>query len=350
MKHQRLYIRSTLNYDGFPEFAESKGCNISSLRAELGLGPEAFNKQVNIVPWNAICTLYERAATEIDDPNLGLRYALEAKADFSGIAPVVYMGAVSTDVRSFLKTAEQYQAIRTNGMAYSLEENSEAEESLGVYEMSSQSAPYRQILENTLGLAALTARKLIPGFKVKYVSFTHSAPDDISLYEQAFDAPVHFEAERNILASNMDYYNTKGAQLSVGFREFALKAYFKGQVQRLPDARESMGAFISEILPTIIGTNTSDIETFAKSLDMHPKKLQRLLKDDGLSFSHILDNVRKDLAHSLLIDTDLSITHISKILDYSSDRPFTTAFKRWYDMAPTRYRKTLTPKEDLPFF
>ena len=76
MRRQRLYIRSTLNYNGFPEFAESLGCNITALREELDLGPEAFNRRVNIVSWNAICTLYERAASNIGDPILGLRYAL----------------------------------------------------------------------------------------------------------------------------------------------------------------------------------------------------------------------------------------------------------------------------------
>lgn len=350
MRRQRLYIRSTLNYNGFPEFAESLGCNITALREELDLGPEAFNRRVNIVSWNAICTLYERAASNIGDPILGLRCALEARPDFSGIGPVIYMGAVASDVRAFLKTAEQYQTIRSNGMRYTIEENPQTQESRSVYEIQPHSAPHRQVLENTVALAALTARKLIPGFKVKYISFTHSAPPDTSLYEKAFNAPVHFNAERNVFASDMDYYKTKGAQLSVGFREFALKAYFKGQVQRLPEARNSMGTFIEEILPTIIGTDTSDIETFAKSMDMHPKKLQRLLKDDGLSFSQILDGVRKDLAHSLLIDTDLPISLIAQMLDYSSDRPFTTAFKRWYGKAPTAYRKTLTPSEDLPFF
>ena len=208
MARQRLYIRSTLNYNGFLEFTEKLGCNISLLRQELGLGDETFNRRVNIVPWNAICTLYERAASDIGDPTLGLRYALEAKPDFSGIGPVIYMGAVASNVRDFLKTAEQYQTIRTNGMIYTLEENPEANESRSVYDIDPQSAPHRQFLENTVALAALTARKLIPGFNVKYVSFTHSAPPDISLYEKAFNAPVRFNAERNVFASDMDYYNT----------------------------------------------------------------------------------------------------------------------------------------------
>ena len=170
MKSERLFLRSTLNYDGYPEYLQAQGCDVAKLREELSIGPEIYNKQVNIVPWNAVATLYERAAKELKDPCLGLRYALHAKPDFSGIGPVIYMGAVSSDVRSMFKLIEAYQSIRTNGMIYKLEENTDTQEILGVYEFSPYSAPYRQILENTAALSALTAQKLIPGFNVKYVS------------------------------------------------------------------------------------------------------------------------------------------------------------------------------------
>lgn len=351
MKSERLFLRSTLNYDGYPEYLQAQGCDVAKLREELSIGPEIYNKQVNIVPWNAVATLYERAAKELKDPCLGLRYALHAKPDFSGIGPVIYMGAVSSDVRSMFKLIEAYQSIRTNGMIYKLEENTDTQEVLGVYGFSPYSAPYRQILENTAALSALTAQKLIPGFKVKYVSFTHSAPQDRSLYTQIFDAPVFFDAKRNVLAANMDFYETQGPQLSAGFREFALKAFFNGQVQRSPEAGQSLGNFINKILPEIIGTNKSDIETFSLSLGMHSKKMQRLLKEEGLSFSQILDDVRQELSKSLLLDTDLSVSHIAKLLEYSSDRPFTTAFKRWNNLSPTQFRKKNMAKENvsLPF-
>ena len=339
MKYERLFLRSTLNYDGFPDYAESLGLDVRRLRAELGLGEEKFNRQVNIVSWNAVCTFYERAAQEIGNDSLGMHYAMNAKADFSGVGPIIYVGAISKDAGHFLRTIAKYQAIRTNGIFYELEENFKTDEVIGRYKVNPHSAPCQQLLENTMGLAALTAKKFIPGFKVKYVSFTHEQPSNISLYKQIFDSPVYFGAKENFLVSDMSYYDVTGNQLSVGFRDFALKAYFNGRIKFLPDAKRSICRFIRAVLPSILGMGLSDLDTFARSLNLHPKKLQRLLKDEGESFSDILNDVRMDLAHSLLLNTDSSILHIASLLDYSTDRPFTTASKRWFGLSPTQYRK-----------
>lgn len=345
MKYERLFIRSTLNYDGFPDYAESLGLNVRRLRTEFGLGEEKFNKQVNIVSWNAVCAFYERAAEEIGNESLGMQYALNAKADFSGVGPIIYVGATSKDAGHFLRTIAKYQSIRTNGIFYELEENFEAGEVLGRYRVNPHSAPCKQLLENTMALAALTAKKLIPGFKVKYVSFTHEQPSNVSIHKQVFDAPVYFGAKENLLVSDMSYYDVSGNQLSVGFRDFALKAYFNGRIEFLPDAKRSICRFIRAVLPSILGMGLSDLDTFAKSLNLHPKKLQRLLKDEGESFSDILNDVRMDLAHSLLVNTDSSILHIASLLDYSTDRPFTTACKRWFELSPTQYRKKHLEKQ-----
>jgi len=98
--------------------------------------------------------------------------------------------------------------------------------------------------------------------------------------------------------------------------------------------------FIEGVLPSVMGLGLSDAESFAKSLNMHSKKLQRLLKDEGVSYSNIIDGVRQDLAESYLINTSLPIINIARLLDYSSDRPFSSAFKRWHDVSPTQFRKT----------
>ena len=93
-----------------------------------------------------------------------------------------------------------------------------------------------------------------------------------------------------------------------------------------------------EILPSILGINRSDIINIAEILNLHPKKLQRILQYEGTSYSDVLDDVRKGLAERLLVDTDISIDRIAKMLDYSSDRAFTAAMKRWFGMSAITYR------------
>jgi AraC-like DNA-binding protein len=81
------------------------------------------------------------------------------------------------------------------------------------------------------------------------------------------------------------------------------------------------------------------MNSVAESLGVHPKKLQRLLKDEALSYKDILDEVRQLQALRFLEDTDMKINKISQLLDYTSDISFNTAFKRWYGMSPSHYRK-----------
>jgi len=94
-----------------------------------------------------------------------------------------------------------------------------------------------------------------------------------------------------------------------------------------------------------MGTNNSDITALANALELHPKKLQRLLADEGNTYSEILDQVRISLTDRLLGETDMSINRIAKTLDYSTDRAFTAAVKRWHGMTPTKYRKHIRMKD-----
>ena len=257
------------------------------------------------------------------------------------------MGALSSDVGSFLQTIAKYQSVRTNGLVYEIYDNPDMDEIIGSYIVSAHSVPHRQFLENNVALAALTARKLIPGFQVKYVSFTHEAPADQTLHREVFDAPIYFGAKENRLVSDKGYFGLKDSQLSVGFRDFALRAYFKGQTELEPTARQSVSKFIETVLPSVMGLGLSDVESFAKSMNMHPKKLQRLLKDEGLSYSNVTDTVRQRLAETYLVNTSLTIAQIARLLDYSSDRPFASAFKRWSGASPTQFRKKEAPQPEL---
>lgn len=84
------------------------------------------------------------------------------------------------------------------------------------------------------------------------------------------------------------------------------------------------------------------MNSVADSLGVHPKKLQRLLKDEGVSYKDILDDVRQAQAIRYLEDTDMAINKISRLLDYTSDTSFNTAFKRWFGMSSSNYRENKT--------
>src|SRR3546814_5834265 len=55
----------------------------------------------------------------------------------------------------------------------------------------------------------------------------------------------------------------------------------------------------------------------ASKLNMHPRTLQRRLKEEGSSFEAIKDDVRRDVAARYLSESDLPLTRISSLLGYS---------------------------------
>ena len=77
----------------------------------------------------------------------------------------------------------------------------------------------------------------------------------------------------------------------------------------------------------------------AHVLEMNPKKLQRLLGDEGVTYTEIIEKVTRSMAKRFLYESDVTIAHLAAILDYSSSESFNAACQRWFGMGPREYRQ-----------
>ena len=80
------------------------------------------------------------------------------------------------------------------------------------------------------------------------------------------------------------------------------------------------------------------VEDAAQLLGVSPRSLQRLLNEEGVSFSDLLDRCRCKAACQALEHTQQSIKDIAAALSYSDPTHFTRAFRRWTGTAPLAYR------------
>lgn len=87
------------------------------------------------------------------------------------------------------------------------------------------------------------------------------------------------------------------------------------------------------------------IQTIADSIGMSKRSLQRCLADQGLSYSHLLDQVRFQLAVEWLKDSTIPIGEIAFELHYSEINSFTRSFKRWTGLTPSEYHHRLCREE-----
>ena len=81
------------------------------------------------------------------------------------------------------------------------------------------------------------------------------------------------------------------------------------------------------------------LPALAQSLGVSPRSLRRRLQDQGLSYRHLKDEARRDIALEWLARSDLPLTEIGERLGFSDPSTFHRAFRRWTGSAPGAFRR-----------
>ena len=69
------------------------------------------------------------------------------------------------------------------------------------------------------------------------------------------------------------------------------------------------------------------------------RALQARLRKADLTFTDLVDDVRRSLAAVLVADARLALVNVAMLLGFAEQSSFTRAFRRWYGMAPGEYRR-----------
>lgn len=77
----------------------------------------------------------------------------------------------------------------------------------------------------------------------------------------------------------------------------------------------------------------------AEALHISLRTFQRRLRESGVSYRDLLEEVRQDLALKYIANPRLSITEISYLLGFSEPSSFARTFRRWTGHSPSRQRE-----------
>ncbi len=165
----------------------------------------------------------------------------------------------------------------------------------------------------------------------------HAAPSYAAEYRRYFRLPVKFKSAETMLVMDralMDH-TLKGA-----FPALHEQAQYRVEqrLQKLPQ-RTGLVAAIEEALLKKLSLLGQGVEAVAAELKLHPRTLQRRLRDTGDQFAGLQDRVRYRLAMQWLDDPRESLEDISERLGFSDRRSFTRAFSRWSGASPSQFRQ-----------
>ena len=282
---------------------------------------------------------FELAAEALDEPYFGLKWVQSMPPHYPSSGATIFLVFVARNLERFLDMVVEYQGNRTNGIVFSYDANKETNKVTGYYDVHPYVSPHRQFSEHVMALIAVIGRLYIDDFKVGHVAFQHSAPEDMTVYNEVFDCPVEFNAKRNRVIINYKYFRRGSDPTLMKLCAPVVKSYIKIFARNAPRGPNPISTEVAQILPPMFGVSSTDVQSISASLGLHPKKLQRLLKEEGTSYSDVLDEVRRRMASRLLVESDIPIGHVAKMLDYSSGRALGMATKRWFNQSPRAYRR-----------
>lgn len=186
---------------------------------------------------------------------------------------------------------------------------------------------------------AVFARWLIGAqFVASRVEFAHAAPADTSLHAEVFGCPVLFSAGRHAMHVERALLDLPSLQADAGMQAQMTRIADTQLQQIVPagaDAMVQARAFVSARLQE----GELPIADVAAHLRMPVRTLQRRLQAQGISYSGLVDHVRRMLAEQYLADPGISLAQCAMRLGYSEQSAFTHAFKRWTGETPHGWRR-----------
>ena len=81
------------------------------------------------------------------------------------------------------------------------------------------------------------------------------------------------------------------------------------------------------------------LETLAYDLHVSSRTLIRKLKQEGVSYHGLLEEVRKDLAEWYLLNSSEPVEAIAERLGYMDTSNFSRTFRRWFGVSPGKFRQ-----------
>jgi AraC-like DNA-binding protein len=163
------------------------------------------------------------------------------------------------------------------------------------------------------------------------------APETASAYERLLNVRVRFNQDRSCLILTDDALRTPLPRHDPKARNRILAdikaAVFEAPTDVSTQTRRALRRVMCLDKPTLAGV--------ASEMRLHPRTLERRLKEEGQTFRALHDQVRFAVARELLELTDIPIGEISAIVGLSAPSVLTTMFRRISGKAPSAWRATV---------
>jgi AraC-like DNA-binding protein len=168
--------------------------------------------------------------------------------------------------------------------------------------------------------------------------FTYPEPSDLREHHATFrGAKLRFGAPWNGFVCHVSRLETK-----LPTTDPSLHAVLREHAERLLAKLAPGNDLVEHVRAQLLATlreGPCAAEDVAARLGVTRRTLTRRLRQQGTSFTEVLEDVRRRAALHYLSDTEHSVEDIAFLLGFSESSAFVRAFKRWQGIAPMAFRR-----------
>jgi AraC-like DNA-binding protein len=319
---------------GFLDFAAAYGAEESALSGAAGIDLSRLDDPDNRVPFAAYVKLVRAGKELTGQPGLPLLFA-EA-IDLSEYSVVGLLSNASETMMDAAMQLNRYGQLVVevdtgDGPRFTYEARDD-----GMWMIDQRRNPndFYELTESTITRLITGPRRFLPRPHVLEVHVTHAEPAHRAVYDAIWRCPIEFNAPWN--AMRMDpTITTHRVRLEPQYVFGVLSRHAEQLLKDLESSKTTRGR-VEVLLMPILHTGDIGMDAIAAKMGQSRQTLYRNLKDEGVTFEQVLDDLRHRLALHYLEGKRVSVNETAYLVGFSDPSAFSRAFKRWTGHSPGR--------------
>ncbi len=316
------------------DLLEREGLNASDLFRRFDLDDTQLSNPQAYFSQDSFTRLWHEASRLTDNPAIGLKMA--DNPNITAFDSLSYNLMSCATIRESLERTVRYQKLVGSAAQIALEYSQDGCHL--IFDSWGDELPVAHqgfdagLALNMFSVRFITNQHLTP----VYAEFRYSQPDDLQPYRDLFQCPLYFSRDRYSLC-----LKEEDIDLPIIFANKDMAALhdktIKLAIEQLDD--ESLATKVRELICQKLPSGEPSIQSAAECFNLSQRTLQRRLKTEGFTYLSLIDNTRKELAHSYICQQSLSFQEVTFLLGFNDHSNFYRAFKRWYGCTPGEYRE-----------
>jgi AraC-like DNA-binding protein len=324
---------------GLDTYLRSRGADSGDALRRAGLEPGDMTDPDRRVPLIRYLELLEVCADLLADPQFGLKFGAQYEPRHAGVVGNVALA--SRTVGEAFETIGRYLPTMVDATVHGME-ISDGIVFVYSYYVDPLMMSYRHKGDWAIAFACNIMRVGLGDPKW--------TPYEVLLPQLADETPAQRRIRAEVIGGNIRVgHPWAGIRFDAGLLahpmatadamiESLMRHYGDLRLAALPDRRSEIEEWRREIAHVLV-KGEGGIEHLAKATRTSVRTLQRRLKDAGVNYSDLQNDVRKTLALNLLENETLALSEIAFSLGYSDVSAFNHAFRRWIGQSPGQYRR-----------